>query len=162
MDRSVQWFYTDLTESALWKLSGARCIRRLMKMMESCRRPYPEAQRQIATMVYEYEKGWQYDEMMSVMLLWHISARLDHHVAAKAEILVKRTGLQWEIERRRRGRYPPATSPADPFTGKPLIYDPAKGTLSSAGYPATDKSLEEEREELAWKLLSPLQAGNGK
>jgi len=150
-DLSVFSLKTSLLVEPLWKVSSNRCIRRLMRMVEFSRRPYPEARLEIASVVDDFERQWRMNETMSILLLRMVPRALDEQAVVQAGLAVKRTGLEWEIARARQGSYPAAPAVADPFTGNPLIADLSKGILSSAGPPAGSAE-RLEADELTWKL----------
>ncbi len=73
---------------------------------------------------------------------------------SQARLAVLRTGLEWEIERVEKGRYPERPAAVDPLTGRPLGYDREAGRLSSSGLQGmTD--LELTQGQLVWKLRHP-------
>lgn len=120
---------------ALWKLSAARCLHHLLRMIDAGESPYLEARRKVAMLLHDCESSGKGGGLLSWVLLPGLLERLDRITAIHADLAAKREGLEWELARIRTGSYPKEPRGTDPFTGKPLIFDAEAGVLRSAGPP---------------------------
>ena len=128
-----------------FKISGARYLRSMTRMILASRKPYLEARRETRAMLKELQEKRSVLDFYSVLLVPWLSKVLDEQMRFRASMAVTRAGLEAELQRAATGRYPERIDAIDPFTGKPLPFDGS--TITTVGIP--DKA---DDEKPAWKL----------
>ena len=131
--------------SPYFKITGARYLRTLTRMIQASRKPYLEARRETRAMLEELQEKKSVLDLYSVLLVPWLSKALDQQMRFRASMAVTRAGLEAELRRAATGRYPETIDAIDPFTGKPLPF--GGNTITTAGIP--DKP---EDEKPAWRL----------
>jgi hypothetical protein len=144
---------TDLL-APYWKILGSNYLRRMIPLVEASGGPYLEARARFESADEELKASTFYGDLLSRLLIPALVKPMNHLARTQAAMAVVRTGLEWEIERAARGRYPQETAVPDPLTGAPLRFDPEAGRISSTGSPGmTAEDLEESR--MVWRLRHP-------
>ncbi len=137
-----------------WKLVGANHVRFMGRFVDVGAGPYPPARAELERMAAELRDAGRARNLLSLLLVPATVGLLDRQARAQAALAVLREGLAWELERAERGAYPSRPAALDPFTGRPLEFDPAQGRLSSAGLPG-ETSRDRGGELLSWRLRHP-------
>lgn len=126
---------------------GSQMLRRLV---EAASLPSQEALRALKEIESENENAtwWaSWTRLSLTFRLWGFNLQF----LMQARLRVLRRGLELEIERQERGRYPEGVETLDPITGAPLRYKPAEGFLYSVGENEADDGGDPEGD-IVWRL----------
>ncbi|MBI2900604.1 MAG: hypothetical protein HYY17_10490 [Planctomycetes bacterium] len=107
------------------KISGARHLDTLRRLIALRRKPHPEAQTEADRIEREALEGPRWTNIVTALLLPATGRAFRNHAELIARLRVLRAGLRCEIARAA-GGYPAEVEGADPFTGGPLIYRDGK------------------------------------
>lgn len=113
------------------KSDGARYLALMRRAIEIAQKPYLEARPPMAALSAEVEDDSSVWHPVTRILMPALFRCLDNHAHLIAKISVLRAGLEAELERAAKGRYPEKIGTLDPFTGKPLFY--GEGRIESVG-----------------------------
>ncbi len=136
----------------LFRRGSMESLEKLRRLVECCRKPYPESRLEVRS-INPPSLGCDRPGSLDLVDLFMpaMGRALDRQATVQSALAVARAGIEFEIHRLRDGKYPETVSAIDPCAGKPLIYDPVQGKISSRGRPgATEEEIEEEG--LVWKL----------
>lgn len=132
----------------------------LTRATTACRRPIGEAIESLQALEKEAESlpGWLYP--LTRTFIPALSKAVENQRRVIATLAVVRAGLECELAHAARKHYPEKLDVVDPFTGKPLVYNPDKGLLYSFGPDGDDDGGEELKADaggdqvgdIVWKL----------
>jgi hypothetical protein len=126
-----------------WLMSdGARYVGVMRRSAEASRNAYPQARIEFDALDKDQESRRSWARPISGALLPALGRGLDSLTAAPARLATLCAGLEAELEHRRTGKVPSSVVRTDPFTGKPLTYDPKAGRISSVGASTNPEPIE--------------------
>lgn len=118
----------------------ARDLEGLVRLAEAAKKPHPLAAKEFDSIMKEVRRprSWLNSKVEFVSLA---SLSFNAEAGMKARLAVVRAGIGFERSHLATGRYPASTDVRDPFTERPLRYDPKRGLIYSArdGDPEEDE-----------------------
>lgn len=130
------------------KWDGASHLLFLRRGIESGRKPYSHYLSELTAIEREIEETRWRRPVTSMLMPAVLKANVNR-TNLQAKLAVVRSGLRHEIARSSQGTYPDHPEGTDPFTDKPLLYQPVQGRIVSVG---ADGREEISEDDATWML----------